>query len=128
MTVARLGSNSIGSAAQNFGLGFDAVDRVKFSGLIGGTRCSYVVVNELHAIARATYLTRTLGKAANAVPLDVAGHPALSTAGLVDGLPEAMMLSGKHFDDDAVLRVGRTFEKLHGGFPAPSSATSLASA
>ncbi|TQC45427.1 amidase [Rhodococcus sp. WS4] len=79
-------------------------------------------------IDRATYLTKALGMVANAAPLDVTGHPALSVpAGLVDGLPAGMMIIGKHFDDATVLRVGHTFEELQGGFPTPLSAASLAS-
>ncbi|OZF01317.1 amidase [Rhodococcoides fascians] len=79
-------------------------------------------------IDRATYLTKALGMVANAAPLDVTGHPALSVpAGLVDGLPVGMMIIGKRFDDATVLRVGHSFEKLIGGFPTPASATALAS-
>ncbi len=80
-------------------------------------------------IDRATYLTKALGMVANAAPLDVTGHPALSVpAGLIDGLPVGMMIIGKHFDDATVLKVGHTFETLQGGFPAPStSAETLAS-
>lgn len=78
-------------------------------------------------IDRATYLTKALGMVANAAPLDVTGHPALSVpAGLVDGLPVGMMIIGKHFDDATVLRAGHSFEKLIGGFPTPAIATALA--
>ncbi|OZF32566.1 amidase [Rhodococcus sp. 14-2483-1-2] len=76
-------------------------------------------------IDRATYLTKALGMVVNAAPLDVTGHPALSVpADLVDGLPAAMMIVGKHFDDATVLRVGHAYEQLVGGFPTPDSARS----
>lgn len=71
-------------------------------------------------IDRGTYLTKALGMVTNTAPLDVTGHPALSVpAGLVDGLPAAMMIVGKHFDDAKVLRIGHAFEQIVGGFPAP---------
>ncbi|OZC73953.1 amidase [Rhodococcus sp. 06-462-5] len=79
-------------------------------------------------IDRATYLTKALGMVANAAPLDVTGHPALTVpAGLVDGLPVGMMIIGRHFEDATVLRAGHSFEKLIGGFPTPSGTTNLAS-
>jgi amidase len=74
-------------------------------------------------IDRGTYITKALGMTTNTAPLDVTGHPALSVpAGLLGGLPTAMMIIGKHFDDATVLRVGHAFEKLRGEFPAPTAA------
>ncbi len=62
-----------------------------------------------------------LGMIANTAPFDVTGHPSLSVpAGLVNGLPVGMMITGKTFDDATVLRVGRAFEKLRGAFPTPA--------
>jgi len=47
----------------------------------------------------------------NAAPFNVTGHTALSVpCGWSDGLPIGMMLAGKHFDDQLVLRVGNAFE------------------
>jgi amidase len=55
----------------------------------------------------------------------VTGHPSLSVpAGLVNGLPVGMMITGRHFDDATVLRVGRAFEKLRGAFPTPAERAS----
>jgi amidase len=57
----------------------------------------------------------------NTAPFDVSGHPATSVpAGLSDGLPVGMMLVGRRFDDATCLRVADAFERLVGGFPAPS--------
>ncbi|WHU47762.1 amidase [Gordonia sp. L191] len=76
---------------------------------------------DVSAIDRVTYLTKALGMVSNTAPLDVTGHPALTVpAGTVDGLPTGMMIVGKHFDDATVLRAGRAFEDISGGFPAPA--------
>ncbi|MDN5749336.1 MAG: amidase [Pseudonocardia sp.] len=73
---------------------------------------------------REEVIGRALEMLANTCVTDVSGHPACNVpAGLVDGLPTGMMIVGKHFDDATVLRVAHTFEKLVGGFPAPSTAT-----
>jgi amidase len=56
----------------------------------------------------------------NTAPFDISGHPACTVpAGLVDGLPVGLMIVGKRFADETVLRVAHTFEQLVGGFPAP---------
>ena len=69
-------------------------------------------------------VARALEMLANTSPLDVSGHPACNVpAGVVNGLPTGMMIVGKRFDDATVLRVAHTFERIVGGFPAPSSAT-----
>jgi len=61
---------------------------------------------------------RAVGKAFNAAPIDITGHPAISVpAGLVDGLPAGMMIVGKRFGDATVLKVADAFESLCGGFP-----------
>lgn len=81
------------------------------------------VASELPAkdVDRATFITKALGMIANTAPFDVTGHPSLSVpAGLVNGLPVGMMITGKTFDDATVLRVGRAFEKLRGAFPTPA--------
>lgn len=53
----------------------------------------------------------------NTAPFDVTGHPAMTVpCGLVDGLPVGLMIVGRHGDDEVVLRLGRAFERLVGGF------------
>jgi amidase len=43
------------------------------------------------------------------------GHPSISlNAGTLDGLPVGMMLTGKWFDEDTVLRAADAYEKLSG--------------
>lgn len=67
-------------------------------------------------------VARGLEMIANTAPLDVTGHPATSVpAGLVDGLPAALMIVGKRFDDATCLRVANAVEQLNGGFPMPES-------
>jgi amidase len=66
-------------------------------------------------------VARALEMIVNTAPFDVSGHPATSVpAGLSDGLPVGMMLVGRRFDDATCLRVADAFERLVGGFPAPS--------
>ena len=56
----------------------------------------------------------------NCAPFDVSGHPATSVpAGLADGLPVGMMLTGRRFEDTTCLRVAHAYEQLVGGFPSP---------
>lgn len=48
---------------------------------------------------------------ANTPNFDATGHPAMSVpCGAVEGLPVGMMLVGRHFEDDLVLRAARAFE------------------
>ncbi|MBC8090977.1 MAG: amidase, partial [Pseudonocardia sp.] len=78
---------------------------------------------------REEIIGRALEMVANTCVTDVTGHPACSVpAGLVDGLPTGMMIVGKQFDDATVLRVAHTFEQAVGGFPAPASTPSVATA
>jgi amidase len=66
------------------------------------------------------YLQRALSMLGNTAPFDVTGHPAISVpTQLVGGLPAGLMIVGKHFDDETVLRVAHTYEQAVGGFPAP---------
>ena len=61
-----------------------------------------------------------------ALPFNVTGHPALSVpAGLGSaGLPLAVQVAGRAFDEAAVLRIGRAIERLSGWedvpFPQPA--------
>jgi amidase len=48
----------------------------------------------------------------NTAPFDMTGHPSLSVpCGKVNGLPVGMMLTGRHFEDATLLRVGYAFEQ-----------------
>lgn len=66
-------------------------------------------------------LAASFGHVANTAQFDLTGHPAMSVpCGRVDGLPVGMMLIGRHFDDDVVLRAARAFEQT-GVYPAGAS-------
>jgi amidase len=65
-------------------------------------------------------IARGLEMIVNCAPFDVSGHPATSVpAGLSDGLPVGMMLTGRRFEDTTCLKVAHAYEQLVGGFPAP---------
>jgi amidase len=50
---------------------------------------------------------------ANTSPFDATGHPSMSVpAGMSDGLPVGLMLTGRYGEDDVVLRAGHAFEQL----------------
>jgi Asp-tRNA(Asn)/Glu-tRNA(Gln) amidotransferase A subunit family amidase len=72
--------------------------------------------------SREEKVARALEMLPNTCPFDVTGHPALSVpAGLSQGLPVGMMVVGRHLDEGTVLRTGRAFERLVGGFPTPEA-------
>ena len=49
----------------------------------------------------------------NTAPFDATGHPSMSVpAGMSEGLPVGMMITGRLGEDDVVLRVGHAFEQL----------------
>jgi amidase len=49
----------------------------------------------------------------NTAPFDATGHPSMSVpAGMSDGLPVGLMLTGRYGEDDVVLRAGHAFEQL----------------
>ena len=49
---------------------------------------------------------------ANTAPFDMTGHPSLSVpCGKSNGLPVGLMLTGRHFEDTTLLRVGQAFEQ-----------------
>jgi len=51
-----------------------------------------------------------LGNLHNTAPFDVTGHPAMSVpCGDKDGLPIGMMIVGRHFDEESVLRVAHAY-------------------
>ena len=70
--------------------------------------------------SREEEVTRSVAIMANTAPFDVSGHPATSVpTGLVDGLPAAMMVVGRRYEDATCLRIANAWEHLCGGFPAP---------
>ncbi len=49
---------------------------------------------------------------ANTAPFDMTGHPSLTVpCGKSDGLPVGLMLTGRHFEDGTLLRMGHAFEQ-----------------
>jgi amidase len=51
----------------------------------------------------------------NTAPFDTTGHPSMSVpAGMSNGLPVGLMLTGRYGEDDVVLRGGHAFEQLTG--------------
>jgi amidase len=62
----------------------------------------------------ATFMRSALGMLHNTCPYDITGHPAITVpCGESDGLPIGMMLVGKHFDENSILRAAHAYEK-HG--------------
>jgi amidase len=58
------------------------------------------------------YFVTALGMIQNTCPFDVTHHPAMNVpCGKSDGLPIGMMLVGRHWEDDVVLRAAHAFEK-----------------
>jgi amidase len=56
---------------------------------------------------------RALDMVGNTSPFDATGHPSMSVpAGMSEGLPVGMMLTGRYGEDDIVLRGGHAFEQL----------------
>jgi amidase len=48
----------------------------------------------------------------NTAPFDMTGHPSLSVpCGKSNGLPVGLMLTGRHFEDATLLRIGDAFER-----------------
>jgi amidase len=71
---------------------------------------------------REEYVARALEMIPNTCPLSVTGHPAMTVpAGFADGLPVGLMIIGRRFDEATVLRVGRAFEQIVGGFPTAAA-------
>lgn len=60
----------------------------------------------------AEYFKTALGMIQNTAPFDCSHHPAMSIpCAKSNGLPVGMMLIGRHFEDDVVLRAADAFEK-----------------
>jgi amidase len=48
----------------------------------------------------------------NTCPFDVSGHPALTVpCGKVNGLPVGVMLVGRHFDEETLIRAAQALEQ-----------------
>jgi amidase len=61
----------------------------------------------------AVVMGNALDMVGNTSPFDVTGHPSISVpAGLSNGLPVGLMLTGRYGEDDVVLRAGHAFEQL----------------
>lgn len=61
----------------------------------------------------AEVLGLALDMTGNTAPFDVTGHPSMSVpAGMSEGLPVGLMLTGRYGEDDVVLRAGHAFEQL----------------
>ena len=59
------------------------------------------------------YFTTALGNIHNTCPFDCTHHPAMNVpCGKSKGLPVGMMLIGRHFEEDVVLRSADAFQKL----------------
>jgi amidase len=69
------------------------------------------------------YVHSALNMLTNTAPFDITGHPATSVpAGLVDGLPVALMIVAPRFKDALALRVAQAYENVRGAFPKPPHA------
>lgn len=67
------------------------------------------------------HVQRGWGVLSNTVLTNITGHPAISLpAAKADDLPVGVMLLGRHFDDDALLRFARTYEASNGWLPTHS--------
>ena len=61
---------------------------------------------------RELYFQRALEMLGNTCPFDITHHPAMTLpCGMVDGLPAALMLVGKHFDEPTIYRAAHAFEQ-----------------
>ncbi|MBN8942024.1 MAG: Asp-tRNA(Asn)/Glu-tRNA(Gln) amidotransferase subunit GatA [Rhizobiales bacterium] len=70
--------------------------------------------------AEATETFPFFGKPYLTFPFDVTGQPVISVpCGLADGLPLAVQVAGRAFDEATVLRVARAYEQARGDFPRP---------
>jgi amidase len=71
---------------------------------------------------REEVVARALEMIPNTCPFDVSGHPAMNVpCGTSEGLPVGMMLVGRKWDEESVLRAARAFEKT-GVYRVPSAA------
>lgn len=69
---------------------------------------------------REEIIARGLEMIPNTAPFDVSWHPAMNVpCGVSEGLPVGMMLVGRRWDEETVLRAARAFEKS-GAYTPPS--------
>jgi amidase len=68
-------------------------------------------------------VARALEMVPNTAPFDVSGHPAMNVpCGTSEGLPVGMMLVGRKWDEETVLRAAHAFERT-GAYDAGAGAT-----
>src|ERR1700676_3551657 len=61
---------------------------------------------------REEYFQRAIEMIGNTCPFDVTHHPAMSVpCGMIDGLPTALMLIGKHWDESTIYKAAHAFEQ-----------------
>ena len=74
---------------------------------------------------REEVVARSLEMLPNTAPFDVSGHPAMNVpCGFSDGLPIGMMLIGKKWDEETVLRAAHAFEQTGTYNAKPGAAAS----
>jgi amidase len=62
------------------------------------------------------YMEGALGMIHNTCPFDFTGHPAISVpCGKIDNMPVGLMLVGRRFDEETVIRLARGVEKVTNG-------------
>ena len=68
-------------------------------------------------VSREMHMGLALDMIGNTCPFDATSHPSMSVpTGLSEGLPVGMMITGRHAEDDVVLRAGHAFEQIRGSF------------
>ncbi len=61
---------------------------------------------------REVYVQRALEMIGNTCPFDITHHPAMTLpCGMIDGLPAALMLIGKHWDESTIYKAAHAFEQ-----------------
>jgi amidase len=62
--------------------------------------------------SREEYFQRATEMIGNTCPFDITHHPAMSVpCGMIDGLPAALMLVGKHWDESTIYKGAHAFEQ-----------------
>jgi amidase len=62
----------------------------------------------------------------NTAPFNYTGHPGLTIpCGKSQGLPVAMQIVGRHFDEATIFRIGEAYEATQGGTASRRQAASL---
>jgi amidase len=62
--------------------------------------------------SREEYFQRAIEMIGNTCPFDVTHHPAMSVpCGMIDGLPTALMLIAKHWDESTIYKAAHAFEQ-----------------